>query len=76
MIELAAFVLLSLVAMVDILPFEGSTMSLLIIAAVAIIALAIFRLLIPLIIVAVIAVVLIILLFGGIPVPDSLLGMS
>ncbi|HEX9678871.1 hypothetical protein [Nitrososphaera sp.] len=70
MIELAIFaVLLFLVAMVDILPFEGSTLTLLIIAAIAIVALAIFRFLIPLIIAVVIAVVLMILLFGGIPVP-------
>lgn len=64
-----AVVLLSLVAMVDILPFEGSTMSLLIVAAIVIIALAIFRFLVPLIIAVVIAIVLMILLFGGIPVP-------
>jgi hypothetical protein len=64
--------LLSQVAYVEILPYEGSTMTLLIIAAIAVIALALFRLLIPLIIAAVIVVVLIILIFGGIPVPSSL----
>ncbi|MEM2140653.1 hypothetical protein [Nitrososphaera sp.] len=64
-----AVLILSLVAMVDILPFEGSTMSLLIIAAIVIVALAIFRFLIPLIIAVVIAIVLMIILFGGIPVP-------
>jgi len=69
MIELAVIALLSLVAMVDILPFEGSTLSLLIVAAIVIVALAIFRFLVPLIIVVVIAIVLAILLFGGIPVP-------
>ncbi|MEM3160181.1 MAG: hypothetical protein QXJ74_05305 [Nitrososphaera sp.] len=53
-----AVLILSLVAMVDILPFEGSTMSLLIIAAIVIVALAIFRFLIPLIIAVVIAIVL------------------
>ncbi len=68
MIEIA-IVLLSLVALVDILPFEGSTMSLLIIAAIVIVALAILRFLIPLIIAVVIAIVLLILLFGGIPIP-------
>lgn len=70
MIELAVLVaLFSLVAMIDILPFEGSTMSLLIIAAIVIVALAILKFLVPLIIAVVIAIVLIILLFGGIPVP-------
>lgn len=69
MIELAVAVLLALVAMVDILPFEGSTMSLLIIAGIVIVALAIFRFLIPLIIAVVVAIVLMIILFGGIPIP-------
>jgi hypothetical protein len=64
-----AVLILSLVAMVDILPFEGSTLSLLIIAAIAIVALAIFRFLIPLIIAVVVAIVLMIILFGGIPIP-------
>lgn len=68
MIEIA-IVLLSLVAMVDILPFEGSTMSLLIVAAIVIVALAILRFLVPLIIAVVVAIVLMILLFGGMPVP-------
>jgi hypothetical protein len=65
--------LLSQVAFLEILPFEGSTMTLLIIAAIAVIALAFFRLLIPLIIAAIIVIVLIILVFGGIPVPSFLL---
>lgn len=69
MIELAILVMMSLVAMVDILPFEGSTMSLLIIAAIVIVALAILRFLIPLIIAVVVAIVLMIILFGGIPIP-------
>lgn len=70
MIEFAVLAaLFSFVAMVDILPFEGSTLSLLIIAAIVIVALAIFRFLVPLIIAVVIAIVLMILLFGGIPVP-------
>ena len=64
--------LLSQVAYVEILPY-GSTMTLLIIAAIAVIALAFFRLLVPLIIAAIIVVVLIILVFGGIPIPGSLL---
>jgi hypothetical protein len=59
--------LLSLVATFDILPYHGSTISLLVIALIAIVALAIFRFLIPLIIAVVIAIVLVILLFGGIP---------
>jgi hypothetical protein len=62
-------ILLSKVAMVEILPFEGSTLTLLIIAAIAVIALAVFRLLVPLIIAAIIVIVLIILIFGGIPIP-------
>jgi hypothetical protein len=65
--------LISQVAFLEILPYEGSTMTLLIIAAIAVVALAVFRLLVPLIIAAVIVVVLIILVFGGIPVPSSLL---
>ncbi len=68
MIEIA-IVLLTLVAMVDILPFEGSTMTLLVIAVIVVIALAILRFLIPLIIAVVIAIVLMILFFGGIPIP-------
>lgn len=66
-----ALLILSLVAMVDILPFQGSTLSLLIIAAIVIVALAIFRFLIPLIIAVVIAIVLMIILFGGIPIPSG-----
>jgi len=61
--------LLSHVAMVDILPYQGSTLTLLVIAAIAVVALAFFRLIIPLIVVAIIAAVLVILLFGGIPIP-------
>lgn len=68
MIQIAV-ILLSLAAMVDILPFEGSTMCLLIVAAIVIVALAILRFLIPLIVAVVVAIVLLILLFGGIPVP-------
>ena len=68
---LLAFLLLQ-VAFVDILPYEGSTMTLLIIAAIAVVALAFFRLLVPLIIAAIVVVVLIILVFGGIPIPSLL----
>lgn len=57
-------------AMVDVLPFEGSTLTLLILAAIAIIVLAVFRLLIPVIVVGIIIIVLLILVFGGIPVPS------
>lgn len=64
--------LLSQVAFLEILPYEWSTMTLLIIAAIAVVALAFFRLLVPLIIAAIIVVVLIILIFGGIPVPSLL----
>lgn len=68
---LAILVLLfSIVANFEILPYQGSTISLLIIALIAVVALAIFRFLIPLIIAVVIAIVLVILLFGGIPVPS------
>ncbi len=54
---------------IDILPFKGSTLSLLTIAIIAIVILAIFRFLIYVIIVGVIIVVLLILIFGGIPIP-------
>ena len=57
----------------EILAFEGSTLTLLIIAIIAVIALAFFRFLIPLIIAGIIVVVLLILIFGGIPVPSFLL---
>jgi hypothetical protein len=57
------------VSMVDILPFEGSTLTLLIVAAIAIVVLAILRLLVPVIIVVIIIIVLLILIFGGIPIP-------
>ncbi len=60
---------LILLVVIDILPFKGSTISLLVIALIAIIALAIFRFLIPLIIVGIIAILLLVLIFGGIPVP-------
>lgn len=73
MLFAALVLLLSLVAMVDILPYEGSTLTLLIIAAIAVVALAFFRLIVPLIIAAVVVIVLIILIFGGIPVPNLLL---
>jgi len=64
-----AALLLSIVAMVDILPYQGSTLTLLIIAAIAIVALAFFRLIIPLVVAVIVAVVLLILIFGGIPIP-------
>jgi hypothetical protein len=68
---IAFFVLLaSLFATVDILPFEGSTLSLLVVALIAIVALALLRFLIPLIVAVIIAVVIIIILFGGIPIPS------
>ena len=53
----------------EILAFQGSTLTLLIIAAIAVIVLAVFRFLIPLIIAAIIVVVLLVLVFGGIPIP-------
>jgi hypothetical protein len=67
MLFIALALLISQVAFLEILPYEGSTMTLLIIAAKAVIALAVFHLLVSLIIAAIIAVVLIILVFGGIP---------
>ena len=73
MLFAALALLLSQVAMVDILPFEGSTLTLLIIAAIAVVALAFFRLIVPLIIAAIVVIVLLILIFGGIPVPSLLL---
>ncbi|HEU4605336.1 MAG TPA: hypothetical protein VFS46_03775 [Nitrososphaera sp.] len=73
MLFAALVLLLSQVAMVDILPYEGSTLTLLIIAAIAVVALAFFRLIVPLIIAVVVVIVLIILIFGGIPVPSLLL---
>jgi len=54
-------------AMIDILPYKGSTLTLLAIAVIAIIILVIFRFLITVIIVGVIVVVLLILIFGVIP---------
>ena len=57
----------------EILAFEGSTLTLLIIAVIAVIALAVFRFLIPLIIAGIVVVLLLILIFGGIPVPSLLL---
>lgn len=61
-------VLWSHIAMVDILPYRGSTLTLLIIAAIAVLVLAFFRLIIPLVIAAIIVIVIIILIFGGIPI--------
>ncbi len=60
---------LILLVVIDLLPFKGSTISLLVIALIAIVALAIFRFLIPLIIAGIIVILLLILIFGGIPVP-------
>lgn len=57
-----------LLVILDILPFKGSTLSLLVIALIAVIALAIFRFLVPLIIAGIIAILLLVLIFGGIPV--------
>ena len=57
-----------LLVVIDILPFKGSTLSLLVIALIAIIALAIFRFLVPLIIAGIIVVLLLVLIFGGIPI--------
>lgn len=54
----------------EILAFQGSTLALLIITAIAVVALAVFRFLIPLIIAGIIVVVLLILIFGGIPIPE------
>ena len=59
---------LILLVVIDVLPFKGSTVSLLVIALIAIMALAIFRFLVPLIIAGIIAILLLILIFGGIPV--------
>ncbi len=59
-----------LLVIIDILPFKGSTLSLLVIAFIAIIVLAIFRFLIPLIIAGIIVILLLILIFGGIPIPN------
>ena len=60
---------LILLAVVDILPFKGSTLTLLVISLIAIIALAIFRFLIPLIIAGIIIILLLVLIFGVIPIP-------
>lgn len=57
-----------LLVVIDILPFKGSTLSLLVIALIAVIALAIFRFLVPLIIAGIIAILLLVLIFGGIPI--------
>lgn len=62
--------LTSLFATIDILPYEGSTLTLLVIAIIAIVALALLRFLIPLIVAIIIAVVIVIILFGGIPIPS------
>ena len=55
----------------EILAFEGSTLTLLIIAVIAVIALAVFRFLIPLVIAGIVVVVLLVVIFGGIPVPAA-----
>ena len=60
-----------LLVVIDILPFKGSTLSLLVIALIAVIALAIFRFLVPLIIAGIIVVLLLVLIFGGIPISIS-----
>lgn len=60
-----------LLVVIDILPFQGSTLSLLVIALIAVIALAIFRFLVPLIIACIIAALLLVLIFGGIPISIS-----
>ena len=60
-----------LLVVIDILPFKGSTLSLLVIALIAVIALAIFRFLVPLIIASIIVILLFVLIFGGIPISIS-----
>ncbi|NHH97869.1 hypothetical protein DYY66_1570 [Candidatus Nitrosotalea sp. FS] len=60
-----------LLVVIDILPFKGSTLSLLVIAFIAVIALAIFRFLVPLIIAGIIVILLLVLIFGGIPISIS-----
>ena len=60
-----------LLVVIDILPFQGSTLSLLVIALIAVIALAIFRFLVPLIIAGIIVILLLVLIFGGIPISIS-----
>ncbi len=60
-----------LLVVIDILPFKGSTLSLLVVALIAVIALAIFRFLIPLIIAGIIVILLLVLIFGGIPISIS-----
>ena len=60
-----------LLVVIDILPFQGSTISLLVIALIAVIALAIFRFLVPLIIAGIIVILLLVLIFGGIPISIS-----
>ncbi|NHH97868.1 hypothetical protein DYY66_1569 [Candidatus Nitrosotalea sp. FS] len=60
-----------LLVVIDILPFQGSTLSLLVIALIAVIALAIFRFLVPLIIAGIIVMLLLVLIFGGIPISIS-----
>jgi hypothetical protein len=56
---------------IEILPFQGSSLTLLIMALIAMVVLAIFRLLIPLIIAGIIIIVLLILVFGGVPIPTG-----
>lgn len=60
-----------LLVVIDILPFKGSTLSLLVIAFIAVIALAIFRFLVPLIIAGIVVILLLVLIFGGIPISIS-----
>lgn len=63
------FALIIQAGIIDILPYEGSTLTLMLIAAIAIIILAVFRFLIPLIVAGIIVIILLILIFGGIPIP-------
>ncbi len=55
---------------IEILQFQGSTLTLLVLSLIAVVALAVFRFLIPLIIAGIIVVVLLIVIFGGIPIPS------
>jgi len=55
---------------IEILQFQGSTLTLLVLSLIAVVALAVFRFLIPLIIPGIVVVVLLIVIFGGIPIPS------
>ncbi len=55
---------------IEILQFQGSTLTLLVLSLIAVVALAVFRFLIPLIVAGIIVVVLLIVIFGGIPIPS------